>query len=123
MTASGSTEGPPSDAAVVDAAERHGGRIEHRRDGVRWWITDPDSAAEDTAAHLGLTEHRRLYQMRRPLPLDPPAADATQRACANRRRRNRRIDSKPLTLERCTHRLHHLGFAAKQIRAAADVEK
>ena len=65
--------GPSPDDAVADAAARHGGRLDDRDGHTRWWITDPDSSAEDTAAHLGLVERRRLYQMRRPLPLDPPS--------------------------------------------------
>ena len=72
MTATRPGAGPPTADQLAEAVERHGGRLERTDDRVRWWLTDPSSAAEETAAHLGLTEARRLYQMRRPLPLDPP---------------------------------------------------
>ncbi|MBX7069192.1 MAG: mycothiol synthase [Microthrixaceae bacterium] len=65
--------------AALDAVARHGGRLESHRGAARWWITDPDSAAEDAAAHLGLRETRRLHQMRRPLPYDGDVSPAPTR--------------------------------------------
>ena len=77
MTSTGPRPGHPTEAELADAIERHGGRLDESQGQPRWWITDPSSAAEDTAAHIGLAEHRRLFQMRRPLPLDlTPVDDA-----------------------------------------------
>jgi len=70
------TPGPQLDEAVA----RHGGRVDEHDGAPRWWLTDPDAAAEETAAHIGLVETRRLHQMRRPLPLDGDVPVADTRA-------------------------------------------
>lgn len=38
---------------------------------VHWWARDPSPTDRSIAADLGLTEERELYQLRRPLPLEP----------------------------------------------------
>jgi mycothiol synthase len=40
---------------------------------VRWFVTDPTAADEAAAERHGLTAERDLLQLRRALPLDPPA--------------------------------------------------
>lgn len=65
---------------LADAVARHGGRRDVTDGRERWWITDPDPAAAATADRLGLTDVRRLHQMRRPLPLDPPLPHPPTRA-------------------------------------------
>src|SRR4051794_20109200 len=60
---------PPLD--MIELVALYGGRTDLHEGHERWWITDPDSAAEDAAGEAGLVETRRLFQMRRPLPLDP----------------------------------------------------
>lgn len=52
------------------ALATYGGRVDHDRGHPRWWVTDPSPDATRTAEELGMVERRRLFQMRRPLPLD-----------------------------------------------------
>lgn len=51
--------------------ERHGGELDTHAGARRWWIDDPDASATADAHAAGLVETRRLFEMRRPLPLDP----------------------------------------------------
>lgn len=53
------------------AARTHGGRVDHDRGHPRWWVTDPTPDADRAAAGLGMVARRRLFQMRRNLPLAP----------------------------------------------------
>jgi mycothiol synthase len=57
-------------AAALDMTESHGGGPVH------WWSNDSGAAERAVAAEHGLREERQLFQMRRPLPLEPEVAAA-----------------------------------------------
>jgi mycothiol synthase len=63
---------------MVDSAERSrrlGVEPEITADGGRrWWLQGATAARQAAALELGLTEVRRLHQMRRPLPIDETTA-------------------------------------------------
>ena len=40
---------------------------------MSWWVFEPTSTHRQVAESVGLAHGRRLYQMRRPLPLDLPS--------------------------------------------------
>jgi mycothiol synthase len=63
--------------ATVAMVREHGGGPVH------WWARDASPTDRSIAADLGLTEERELYQLRRPLPLEPEAV-ATARPIATR---------------------------------------
>jgi mycothiol synthase len=52
-------------SATIAMVREHGGGPVH------WWARDPSPIDRSIAADLGLTEERELYQLRRPLPLEP----------------------------------------------------
>lgn len=57
--------GPELLEAVADVVADEGGGHVH------WWVFEPTTAHDDLAARIGLTPGRRLFQMRRPLPVEP----------------------------------------------------
>jgi mycothiol synthase len=57
-------------AAALDMTESHGGGPVH------WWADDAGAAERAVAAAHGLREERQLFQMRRPLPVEPEIAAA-----------------------------------------------
>lgn len=67
-------------ARVALAATDLGGRVDEFEGRPRWWVTDPDDRIAAAATDLGLVESRRLFQMRRPLPLPDEVPVARTRA-------------------------------------------
>ena len=57
--------------AALAMTEAHGGGIVH------WWSNDAGAAERAVAAEHGLREERQLFQMRRPLPVEPEIAATT----------------------------------------------
>ena len=57
--------------AALAMTEAHGGGIVH------WWSNDAGAAERAVAAEHGLREERQLFQMRRPLPVEPEVAATT----------------------------------------------
>lgn len=55
------------EAALAIVAGEGGGH-------VHWWVFEPSQLHRDLADKFGLREGRRLLQLRRPLPLEPPIA-------------------------------------------------
>ncbi len=58
--------------AALEMTRAHGGGVVH------WWSNDAGAAERAVAAEHGLREERQLFQMRRPLPLEPEVAAATE---------------------------------------------
>ncbi len=58
--------GPELLTAAVDVVAHEGGGHVH------WWVFEPTAAHEQLARNAGLTPGRRLYQMRRSLPVGAP---------------------------------------------------
>ena len=56
--------------AALEMTEAHGGGVVH------WWSNDAGAAERAVAAEHGLREERQLFQMRRPLPVEPEVAAA-----------------------------------------------
>ena len=62
-----SSIGPELLEAALDVIAHEGGGP------VSWWVFEPTSTHRQVAESVGLAHGRRLYQMRRPLPLDLPS--------------------------------------------------
>jgi len=60
----------PLIGAALEITEAHGGGIVH------WWANSAGAAERTVAAEHGLREERQLFQLRRPLPLEPEVAAA-----------------------------------------------
>ena len=56
--------GPELLEAAMDIVAHEGGGHVH------WWVFEPTTAHERLASQVGMSAGRRLFQMRRPLPLD-----------------------------------------------------
>jgi mycothiol synthase len=61
------TIGPELLSAALDVVADAGGGHVH------WWVFEPTAAHKQLAVAVGLSPGRRLFQMRRPLPLAEPA--------------------------------------------------
>jgi mycothiol synthase len=57
--------GPELLGAAIDIVRSEGGGHVH------WWVFEPTGAHDQIATDVGLRRGRTLYQMRRPLPLEP----------------------------------------------------
>ncbi|RPI10167.1 MAG: mycothiol synthase [Actinobacteria bacterium] len=64
-------------SATIEMVREHGGGPVH------WWARDASPIDRSIAADLGLTGERELYQLRRPLPLEPETV-TTARPIATR---------------------------------------
>lgn len=64
--------GPELLTAAVELVSDAGGGHVH------WWVFEPTSVHVELARLVGLNPGRRLYQMRRPLPIDLPIEVATR---------------------------------------------
>jgi len=60
-------------AALLEVERRGGGH-------VHLWVPKPRPAQDELLVSLGFSRGRELYQMRRPLPAEPPPADFRTRA-------------------------------------------